>query len=124
MINLTLELSELLLELTQRKRALRASQLISAIVEKRDAETVVLDNLEILFSQDLKLDPLKLLQGLSRYRTIVAAWPGSVDGDNLLYAVPGHVEYQRYTKPDAILIFVGDSSTKATQQQDHAAPST
>ena len=89
-ININLELSERLLEFTQRKRALRAARVLSDLVDETGAEVVLLDNIEVLFSTELKQDPLRLLQSLSRNRTIVAAWPGVLDGEQLLYAEPSH----------------------------------
>jgi len=103
-INVNLELSERLLEFTQRKRALRAARVLSDIVDEAAAEVVLLDNIEVLFSTELKQDPLRLLQSLSRNRTIVAAWPGVLDGGQLLYAEPSHPEHRRYSKPEAIVI--------------------
>ncbi|MEN6474686.1 MAG: BREX-3 system P-loop-containing protein BrxF, partial [Syntrophaceae bacterium] len=44
----------------------------------RKARVVLLDNIEILFDVSLKQDPLRLLQGLSRNTTLVAAWSGEI----------------------------------------------
>jgi hypothetical protein len=40
------------------------------------AGLVLLDNIELLFDVHLKQDPLRLLQGLSRNKTVVATWNG------------------------------------------------
>ena len=93
-----------MLEFTQRKRALRAAGILSDIVDNAAADVVLLDNIEVLFSPELQQDPLRLLQRLSRNRTIVAAWPGVLDGEHLLYAEPSHPEHRRYPKPEAIVI--------------------
>ena len=67
--------------------------------------TILLDNIEILFDVALKQDPLRLLQGLSRNKTIVVSWNGSIENDFLTYAVPGHPEYRRYpTRGGGLLI--------------------
>ena len=44
-------------------------------------DVILLDNVEVLFDVSLKQDPLRLLQGLSRNKTVVAAWSGSIDGE-------------------------------------------
>jgi len=116
LVNVNLRLSESLLELTQRQRALRTSRIVGEIVEGAEGETVILDNLEILFSADLQLDPLRLLQGLSRNRTVVAAWPGTIDADTLLYGEPGHPEYRRETKPEAIIVSCGNADQPAESE--------
>ncbi len=75
-INVNLALSSELLELTAKQRSLRLPGILDQIVDKAQLP-VVLDNLEILFDKDLKQDPLRLLQGLSRNRAVVASWNGT-----------------------------------------------
>ena len=57
-------------------------------IRDEGSEVVLLDNIELLFATELAQDPLRLLQSLSRNRTIVAAWPGNFDGGALTYAEP------------------------------------
>ena len=66
-INVNLALSQRMLELTARQRSLRVPRLFEEIIGQTDREFVVFDNLEILFDVALKLDPLRLLQGLARH---------------------------------------------------------
>jgi type II secretory pathway predicted ATPase ExeA len=80
-INVNFELSRRMLDLTERQRALQLPGLLAEIVEAAKAEVVLLDNIEILFDVSLKQDPLRLLQGLSRNKTVVAAWSGSIDDE-------------------------------------------
>ncbi len=95
LLNVNLELSRRMLELTGRQRALQLPQILREIVSNGGRETILLDNIEVLFDIGLKQDPLRLLQGLSRNRTIVAAWNGSVANGFLTYATPDHPEYRR-----------------------------
>ena len=90
LINVNLELSRRMLDLTERQRALQLPRLLGEIVNETEGDVALLDNIEILFDVALKQDPLRLLQGISRNKTIVASWNGSVDKDSLTYAVPGH----------------------------------
>jgi len=92
-----------MLDLTERQRSLRLPRLLEEITGRTARELVVLDNLEILFDVALKLDPLRLLQGLARHRTVVAAWNGSIEGNYMTYAVPGHPEYGRYPVRDFLV---------------------
>ena len=64
---------------------------------------ILLDNIEILFDVGLKQDPLRLLQGLSRNKTVVAAWNGTIVEDSLTYAAPAHPEYRRYPMRDFLV---------------------
>ena len=95
-INLNLELSRALLELTERQRILRLPLLIDEIIGKTGEQVVLIDNIEILFEVSLKQDPLRLLQQISRNRTVVATWNGTIAGGYLTYAAPNHPEYRRY----------------------------
>ena len=56
-----------------------------------------------LFDVALKQDPLRLLQGLSRNRTVVATWSGSIEDGHLVYAGPHHPEYRRYAVGDLLV---------------------
>jgi hypothetical protein len=108
-VNVNLCLSEKLLELTHRQRAVRVAGIIDDTVREANSNVVLLDNIELLFATELAQDPLKLLQSLSRNRTIVAAWPGNFDGAALTYAEPGHPEARRYPTPQAVIVRAGEA---------------
>lgn len=100
LINLNLELSRRLLDLTERQRALQLPRLFAEVVDAGAGEVILLDNIEVLFAVPLKQDPLRLLQGLSRNKTLVAAWTGGIEAGHLVYATPDHPEYRRYALRD------------------------
>jgi len=109
LVNVNLEISRGMLDLTDRQRALQLPRLLSEIVNESQSDVVLLDNIEVLFDVSLKQDPLRLLQGLSRSKTIVVAWNGSFDNGHMTYATPDHPEYKRYplrdfqvVSPDAV----------------------
>ena len=102
-VNVNLELSRQMLDLTERQRSLQLPRLLQDLVSKSEGEMILLDNIEILFDVGLKQDPLRLLQGLSRNKTVVAAWNGSIVDDSLIYAVPAHPEYRRYPARDFLV---------------------
>ena len=108
LINVNLELSRRLLDLTERQRILQLSRLFSEIIESFPADLILLDNLEMLFDVLLMQDPLRLLQGLSRNKTIIASWSGSVEKGYLTYAAPDHPEYRRYSIKDLLIISPGE----------------
>jgi hypothetical protein len=94
-VNVNLELSRRMLALTERQRVLQVPRLLAEIVAAA-AGVVLLDNIEVLFDVSLKQDPLRLLHGLSRNRTVVAAWGGTNKAEYVVYATPDHAEYRRY----------------------------
>ena len=107
-ININLLLSAELLGLSETQRGLHLPEILDKIVDKEPV-TVVLDNIEILFDQRLKQDPLRLLQLMSRNRSVVAAWNGKIEQGRLIYAEPGHPEYRQYDGKE--LLFVGMNGT-------------
>ena len=103
LINVNLELSRLMLDLTQRQRALQLPRLLREIIDKDAGKMTLLDNIELLFDVGLKQDPLRLLQGLSRNKTVVAAWNGAIIDGFLTYAEPAHPEFRRYPVHDFLV---------------------
>jgi hypothetical protein len=104
LINVNLELSRHMLDLTERQRALQLPRLLAEIVGATETDAILLDNVEVLFDVSLKQDPLRLLQRLSRNKTVVAAWSGSIDREHMVYARPDHPEYRRYPLRDFLVV--------------------
>ena len=104
LINVNLEISRRMLDLTERQRALQFPRLLSEIVNTNQGNVILLDNIEILFDVSLRQDPLRLLQGLSRNKTVVAAWAGYIDNKYMSYATPDHPEYRRYPVSDFFVV--------------------
>jgi len=125
LVNVNLELARRMLDLTERQRALQLPLLLAEIVEAaatdlsapqndptRQADVILLDNVELLFGVSLKQDPLRLLQKLSRNKTVVAAWSGEIRSvlcaqpaaPYLVYATPDHPEYRRYPVQDFLVV--------------------
>ena len=104
LINLNLELSRQMLNLTERKRILQLPRVVSEIADKARGKLVLFDNIELLFDVNLKHDPLRLLQGLSRNKTVVSTWNGLITDGHLTYAISGHPEYRRYAVRDFLTV--------------------
>lgn len=109
-VNVNLNLSSQLLQLTTKQRSLRLPELLGRIADETQIP-VVLDNLEILFDKDLRQDPLRLLQGISRNRVVIASWSGVSDGGRLLYATHGNPEYRSYDSVDALIVSMNGTTT-------------
>jgi len=109
-INVNLALSGELLELTAKQRVLRLPGILDQIADKSQS-LLVLDNIEILFDKDLKQDPLRLLQGISRNRFVVASWNGTMNSGRLLYAETAHPEYRSYDSVDVLIVGMDGTAT-------------
>jgi hypothetical protein len=119
-VNINLALSSELLELTAKQRSLRLPGILNQIADKAQSP-VVLDNLEILFDKDLKQDPLRLLQGISRNCAVVASWNGTSIGGKLLYAETGHPEYRSYDSVDALIVGMDGTATVDSEKSNREA---
>ena len=108
LVNVGIELSRRLLDLTERQRRIQVPMLLGRIVAETASDVVLLDNVEFLFDVALRQNPLGVLQRLSRRRTVVATWSGSMEDGHVIYAVPGHPEYRRYPV-DGFLVTVAEA---------------
>jgi chromosomal replication initiation ATPase DnaA len=104
LLNINLELSKRMLELTRSQRARQVESLFKDVIASAQGDVVLLDNLEILFDPSLEVEPLRLLQVASRNRTLVVTWNGHDRDGTLTYAEPGHPEYARFKPVEAILV--------------------
>ncbi len=104
LVNVNLELSRRLLDLASSQRPLQVRGLLEQILAQTASEVVLLVRLELLFDTALRQDPLRLLRGLSRRWTVVAAWNGFTDCSQIRYAEPGHPEYRRHPIDDVPII--------------------
>lgn len=119
-INMNLALSRELLELTTKQRSLRLPGILNQIADQAQPP-VVLDNLEILFDKDLQQDPLRLLQGISRNRAVLASWNGTFSSGRLVYAETGHPEYRYYDGIDALIVSMDGVTTIDLATSDREA---
>lgn len=110
-VNVNLELSRKMLELTRTQRSRQVERLLKEVIAAAPGDVVLLDNLEILFDTALEVEPLRLLQISSRNRTLVATWNGTCLDGTLTYAEPGHPEFAQFKHVDAVVIPVGTSAS-------------
>ena len=96
-LNVGAELGALLAALPVNLRVLEANTLLRSLVDTHaTAELLLLDNIELLFDQTLRLDPLELIKRHAHARGVVAVWPGEVRHERLTHAALGHPEYKEY----------------------------
>jgi len=106
LMRVSLALSEALLEYARARRPRVAASLFNQLVMAYEESIVGLHQIELLFLPELQLDPLRLLEQVSRYKTLVVAWPGKYEEGCLIYGEPGHPEYSCYTETEARIIEV------------------
>jgi len=93
-MNLSLQLSRGLLNLTKRQRMLKAEEVArDAIDDQTRSACICLDNTELLFDSALNLNPLTFLKDVSRNRLIVASWNGVLADGQLRFGYSGHPDF-------------------------------
>jgi hypothetical protein len=110
-LNVNLELSKRLLELTRSQRSRQVERLFKEVIASMSGDVVLLDNLEVLFDPALEIEALRLLQVSSRNRTVVASWNGTCKDGTLLYAEPGHPEFVQFKQTEAVVVTAGESAS-------------
>lgn len=114
-ININLCLSREMIELTEKQRPLKLHEILAELISS-NVDKVFLDNIEMLFDVELKQDPLRLLQGLSRNLTVVTSWNGTFEKGKLTYAEPGHREYRSYDLTDTLVVSMSGEATVDLKQ--------
>ena len=109
LLNVNLGVCERLLEHTIAERPRLAPRFLNEMVKEAQSAIILLDNLELLFDAPLALNPLQLLQSMSRNVTLVVAWSGEYTDGKLIYAEAGHPEYREYSlaAQDAVIFNLG-----------------
>jgi hypothetical protein len=92
-INLSLLLSQRLLNQNRRQRALNAEDVATEVIDKNYKSGLCLDDTELLFDSTLKLNPLVFLREITRNRLIVATWNGVLTGGELRFGQTGHPDF-------------------------------
>jgi len=99
-INLGVDLSKKLIELSSKQQVLRVSGLTKEIISNVTLDTVLVDNIELLFNPELKIDPVRLLLNCSRNKTLIVAFSGKQVGNSIIYAEPHHLEHRKFEIKD------------------------
>ena len=104
-LNIGLELGRRLAAMQSNNRGLSAGELLREITDRERAEdTLLLDNLELLFEPSLQINPLDLIRRLAHSKRVVAVWPGELRGDRLVYADMSHPEHRDYSRDGVVVL--------------------
>lgn len=103
-VNINLELSEMLKDLPLNRRPRKVNEFLKKIVRDKNADTLVLDHIEILFDPQLQHNIVLLLEGISRNFSLIVGWKGQYYNQKLIYGEPEHDEYFTHDNTDGIII--------------------
>lgn len=104
-INVGSELSNLLLPIPSSQRSFEVLGVLRDMLSHhRDRGVVVLDNIEVMFDAELKINPFDTIKRLAHAITVVVAWPGNFKDGRLLYGKVGHPEHCDVAVDGAIVL--------------------
>jgi len=103
--NLNLALSKELLETPQEARAFLVPSKLKELAQSL-GKAVCFESITMLMSPAYQLDVIKLFCDLARSNKVAFVWPGTFDGNNLVYATPDEPDYKRYQVANYDIVFI------------------
>ncbi|HHG3514276.1 TPA: BREX-3 system P-loop-containing protein BrxF [Vibrio parahaemolyticus] len=94
-VNVSKALARKLVSLSIRERVRRLEAEVDKIAND-SGSSVWLTKLDVLFEPALDNDPMRLLKGIAKSKTVVAIWPGEITETSVVYSKPGKPDYKTY----------------------------
>lgn len=104
-LNINLQLSEKLLVIPSKDYYWHVTDFLLSFMDD-DKMTYILNHIDILFDPVLAIQPISVLESISRQRKIVVIWPGEYREGKLFYAEPQHSEYFKTQGPENLVITI------------------
>lgn len=105
MINVNEKLSSQLITIPSEARGKAAQDWLMGVSLEDPSKPLLLASIDLLFHPSLRIDPFKLICGLSRSQKLILLWPGNFQDDLLSYAIPEHCHYRVWKTPASSLIY-------------------
>lgn len=112
LLNVNLAITKQLITFSQMQRKTQVQRVFSDFIFQQSSETILLDNIEVIFDRELQIQPLDLLNRNARNKTLIASWPGYINDDKLFYAIPDHPEFKKYSTDNIAHIELSDTNSK------------
>ena len=100
--------SQALLAVALKGRTRAAREWLETAIKEKSPGPVVCADTDILFEPSLQLDPLMIFRQISRIVPVIVFWAGKYENGVLSYAVPEHLHYRTWRKPEVEIIGVDD----------------
>ena len=98
-ISLNRELALALSKYKPNRRTMQIEKCFLSAVEKLP-ENATIKEFDVLFHPDYKIDVLRLLISVYKSKQFSIIWSGSFDGEHLIYAEEGYVDYKIFSVSD------------------------
>lgn len=99
-INIGAKLSEELSVIACKKRPDVIQQYLGILLKKTDIEKMMIENIDILFNPEYKLNILSYFIDLARTKQLLIQWPGNYKEGYLLYSEYQFEDYAKYKVDD------------------------
>lgn len=66
---------------------------LQSIVNQCDNDVIFFNRIHYLFDEELKQDPIGLIEYISGNKVILVSWPGEMENGLIRYGTPDHPEY-------------------------------
>lgn len=99
-VDLGLELSSILKEISIDKRYESVQKGLDKIFIDMNSNNLMVLNVDILFNPSYKLNVLKYFIKLARTKKVLVQWPGEIKGNVLQYSKINYTDYVKYDLQD------------------------
>jgi hypothetical protein len=89
-----------------------AGKYLSEMLDPNSKGVWILDNIEVLFSQKLKLSPVDTLKRIASQSTLIVAWPGRIENNQLIYGDRNHPDYCEYQIDSAPVLNLNNTNNQ------------
>lgn len=96
-LNVNLILSESLVTVSKNKYPLYVEEVMQHKINN-PSKIYLLQYIDILFDPALQINPIRLLENISKRNNLIVIWPGVYKNGQLIYAENGHPEYYSNSK--------------------------
>lgn len=94
-VSLNVKLAELLVKVKPERRTMKLERCFSTVIADLPMGACVKD-FDVLFNPIYKVDVLQILITANRSKEFAVLWPGTIDGNTLVYARDGYADYKEY----------------------------
>lgn len=98
-ISLNKALAQELIIYKPKRRTMQIEKCLFDIIDKLPENSIIKD-FDVLFNPNYKIDVLKIMVNVCKAKPFSMIWPGTIDGNKLVYAEEGYIDYKTYDVND------------------------
>ena len=111
-VNINKLLCEKLLDDAPDKRRFIGGTYLAEILRPKANDAWLVDNIEVLFSNELKLSIVDSLKALAQQAPLVVAWPGKYENGRLIYGARTHLDYYEYPLDSPVVVDLNNTKNQ------------